>query len=385
MADEIYINTGTSFQQPYQGQAVVNAQSPETKRTPARTPANARQPNTYQHRQPGTYQNPVSAQEPNIRNAQQPFTYNLRSPFTYQHRSPFTYQATGASPYIANGQNPFTYQNPTNKQSPYIANARQPGTYRNPTSKQSPYIANAQQPYPYIANARQPVIYNYRQPASYNYRSPFTYQVSYRAPAIGTQPVIARQPANYTYQAMEEGWGPAAGSYWDTNSSIASSVYGPEAFAQMNFALDTSNDRVIVKWSGGTSAAMQTVYTDYIGYLSPVTDSSTFEVRYNVTSQACSGKDCSSSYCYSASGPLPTNNNLNSGTYYSVPTSPGARQFLWKACTTPNGNNPEGTTNVTAMGISFDVRATVGSATYVTSYSHGSLSLSSTYGTQSEL
>ena len=78
MADEIYINTGTSFQQPYQGQAVVNAQSPETKRTPARTPANARQPNTYQHRQPGTYRNPVSAQEPNIRNAQQPITYKFK-------------------------------------------------------------------------------------------------------------------------------------------------------------------------------------------------------------------------------------------------------------------------------------------------------------------
>ena len=56
MSDEIYINTGTTIQQPYQGQVVKNAQ------------------------------------EPNTRDIQQPYIANSQTPFTYQNRSPFTYQ-----------------------------------------------------------------------------------------------------------------------------------------------------------------------------------------------------------------------------------------------------------------------------------------------------
>ena len=40
MADEIYINIGSSFQQPYQGQTPTQAQSAETKQIVKQTPAN---------------------------------------------------------------------------------------------------------------------------------------------------------------------------------------------------------------------------------------------------------------------------------------------------------------------------------------------------------
>jgi len=111
MSEEIYINTGTTIQQPYQGQSVRNAQNAETRQTTAQTPANAQTPFTYQNRQPTTYRNPVNSQEPNIRNAQTPFTYQRtgRVPFIYTHRSPFTYQRTGQTPFTYNNQQPYPF------------------------------------------------------------------------------------------------------------------------------------------------------------------------------------------------------------------------------------------------------------------------------------
>ena len=108
MADEIYINTGSNFQQPYQGQVTVNGQEPNIRNISGTYPANAqtpsnaqqpypyiahsRQPIIYDHRSPFTYRNPVNAQQPYIANARQPSTYQNSYIFTYQHQSPFTYQ-----------------------------------------------------------------------------------------------------------------------------------------------------------------------------------------------------------------------------------------------------------------------------------------------------
>ena len=99
MSDEIYINIGTTFQQPYQGQVIVNSQQPNIRNITGTYPANAQAPFTYQHRSPFTYQNNVSQQEPNIRDRQSPFTYvrQGRTPFTYRH--PFTYARQGQTPY----------------------------------------------------------------------------------------------------------------------------------------------------------------------------------------------------------------------------------------------------------------------------------------------
>ena len=108
MSDEIYINHGSAFQQPYQGQVIRSAQQPNIRNINGSYPANAQQPFTYQNRTPFTYRNPVNAQQPNIRNKQSPFTYERqgRTPFTYQH--PFTYANQSRSPFIYQQQAPFT-------------------------------------------------------------------------------------------------------------------------------------------------------------------------------------------------------------------------------------------------------------------------------------
>ena len=377
MADEIYINIGQSFQQPYQGQSVVNAQSPETKQAVGRTPANARQPSTYQHRSPFTYRNPTNKQSPYIANARQPFIYTARSPFTYSNQVPFTYARQGASPYIANSQTPFTYQHPASKQSPYIANARQPSTYRNPTSKQSPYIANAQQPYPYIANARQPVIGRATYP--FITQQPVIAQATYNYRNTARVPANARQPVSYIYDPLEQSWGPSSGSFWDTTQSDLRSIGGPEAWCYMSFSLDTTNDEIDVSWAGGTTQAQATVYSDTISYQSPIVDGSTFSVKYSVSGQFCSG-DCNSSYCYSSNiGPTPVAAGYNSGTYYSLSSY---RQFWWRACYSPNLNN--GTTTVGATGVSFTVKAVQSGTTYTSTYTHGGITLYATYGQNQE-
>ena len=121
MSDEIYINTGTTIQQPFN----------------QRNPAQGTTPTTAQR----------TAQQPAI--AQQPGTYSNRSPFTYRH------PANGQQPYIANAQQPY----------PYIANA------------QNPYPANAQQPYPYIANSQSP--YSYNQPSTYSRQGTSVTNVTY--------------------------------------------------------------------------------------------------------------------------------------------------------------------------------------------------------------
>ena len=185
MSEEIFLNTGTSFQQPYIARQPASGRTPAIGTVEARTPTNVQTPFTYSNRTPFTYRNPVNGQQPYIANARQPGTYQTQgqqpypyiadsqTPFTYQARQPFTYRspvnAQQPYPYIADSQTPFTYQ------------ARQPFTYRSPV--------NAQQPYPYIANSQTPFTYQARQPFTYERQgqAPFTYQ--------------ARQP--FTYQARQ--------------------------------------------------------------------------------------------------------------------------------------------------------------------------------------
>src|SRR5210317_814350 len=399
MADEIYINTGSSFQQPYQGQSVRNAQSLEVRQTPAQTPANARQPSTYQNRQPFTYRSPVNAQTPFIRNAQQPFTYqnqgrtpftyNYRSPFTYarQGQTPFTYARQGRTPYVANAQQPYPYI--ANSQTPYIANAQQPYPYI--ANKQSPYIANGQSPYianaqsPYIANAQQPYPYiaSYQSPFTYNHRQPFTYARQGRSPFTYSNqqpyPYIAQTP--YTFNAtgtqsispLDQSWGPSGASPWVPRQSVNSSGF-PEAFATMGFSLDTTNNQVDVSWKAGTSAQMATVYTDSINYQSPVTHSSTFECKYTVSQQSCSGNCMSGAF-----GPTPVTDGYNSGTYYSLTT------FGWMAKVNPNYGSSFSRVETGiggTYGVTFTVRATPSgsSDSYITTYTSGGIELIASTG-----
>jgi hypothetical protein len=173
MADEIYINTGSTFQQPYN----------------ARTPANAQQPYIANAQQPYPYI--ANAQQPYIANAQQPYPYiaNAQQPYIANAQQPYPYIANAQQPYIANARQPYPYI--ANAQQPYIANARNPFTY----------ARQAQTPYPYIVNARSPFTYQVpfitQQPYTFNARTPFTYQAQGRVPASAQQPYTfsARRPA----------------------------------------------------------------------------------------------------------------------------------------------------------------------------------------------
>ena len=192
MSEEIYINTGGSFQQPYNARTPANSQTPAQGRSPFTYIAQGRTPFTYQSRSPITYIAQGQAQNPVIANAQQTYPYqaNAQTPYIANAQQPYPYIAAAQQPVIANAQQPYPYQ--ANAQTPYIANARSPFTYqaRTPFTYQARYPANAQQPY--IANARQPF--------TYQARTPFTYARQGTTPAIGTTPYTfnATRPATGT-------------------------------------------------------------------------------------------------------------------------------------------------------------------------------------------
>ena len=207
MSEEIYINNGTSFQQPYIARNTVNSQTPVIGQTPSQQPTVGRSPFTYQERAPSTYRNPVNYRIPYIANAtgttpviatsQTPYIAQARQParaavgyrvpFTYQNRQPATYRHTGRTPFTYQARQPSTYQAQGRTPYPYIANARASATYPASAQQAYPYIASAQQPYPYIASAQQP--------ARAIGRTPFTYQ--HQQPVIGRVPYIYAQETDY--------------------------------------------------------------------------------------------------------------------------------------------------------------------------------------------
>ena len=218
MSDEIYVNIGTSFQQPYQGQGLAQGRTPVIAQYIARQPANAQTPFTYQSRQPANARQPSSAQTPYIANRQipsivqatanYPYIASAQQPYPYIANAQTTIQVTGRSPviYNATGRTPFTYAR--QGQTPYNATGRTPFTYahqgRSPysfqQSFQQPYARQAQQPYTFNDTGGTPFTYE-RQG-----QSPYSYQQSYQHPTIYTHQVSTdyqatyRHPQTYTHQ-----------------------------------------------------------------------------------------------------------------------------------------------------------------------------------------
>ena len=409
MSEEIYINTGTTIQQPYQGQSLRNAQNAETRQAAAQTPANAQTPFTYQNRQPTTYRNPVNSQQPNIRNAQTPFTYQRsgRLPFIYTHRSPFTYQRTGRTPftyqhqtqqpYIASGQEP----NIRNAQSPYIANKQSPyianSQYTNTVNQQSPYIANAQQPYPYIANKQSPFTYNHRSPFTYarQGQTPFTYNNQQPYPFITTVSYDYNSTGTAEVFPLEQSWYPIGFTLRGTgnlNQSYSGTAY---IRTEIRAAVDTANDRIIVDGKLAKHNLATTTYTDYVDYVSPVADNSAFQIKYfyepvpQPGGGTSTGAASKSAQCNS-SAQLPSDDGYNNNTYYTIPetsTSPFYISLIWRASAdVPSGNNAGGSNlcSVTSFGSSVTVTIKAlpsgSSNSYITTASFGQLDLSSFAG-----
>ena len=201
MSKEIFINTGTSFQQQYIARQPAIGTAPITAQYDAQGNANSQSPFTYQSRNPFTYRNPVSNQTPYIANKQNPYPYiaNSQTPYPAAAQQPYPYPANAQQPYpyIANSQSPFTYQ--ATGRTPFTYQARTPFTYQRTGRTPFTYARQGQTPFTYQAPARQPSSYQARQPSTYQRtgRTPFTYQA--RTPATYQAP--ARTPYIYTFSA----------------------------------------------------------------------------------------------------------------------------------------------------------------------------------------
>ena len=201
MSDEIYVNIGTTFQQPYQAQQPAIGQTPANVQAVRQAIANAQTPFTYQNRQPSTYRNPVNAQSPYIANAQQPYPHpvNANYPFIANAQTPYPYIANSQTPYIAQARQPSTYARQGRSPFTYSRQGQSPFTYQ----AQSPFTYQHRQPVIYQVNyqSRQPVIYqvSYQHPTTYQSRQPAYYRnpVSYRVPYIANAQYTAQQPASY--------------------------------------------------------------------------------------------------------------------------------------------------------------------------------------------
>ena len=216
MSDEIYVNIGTSFQQPYQGQGLAQGRTPVIAQYIARKPANAQTPFTYQNRQPASARQPSSAQTPYIANRQTPSIVQATANYPYiasaQQTYPYianaqtTTQNTGRAPiiYQATGRTPFTYAR--QGQTPYSATGRLPSTYE--TQGQTPYSFQQNYQQTYETQGQQPYTFNDtgQQPSIYQAQGtqPYSYQQNYQTPTIYTAQVSTNSQATYqhptTYQ-----------------------------------------------------------------------------------------------------------------------------------------------------------------------------------------
>ena len=199
MSDEIYINTGTSFQQQYTARQPAIGTAPVTAQYDAQGNANQQQPYTYQDRAPYTFQ--ATGRTPYIANAQSPYPYiaNNQTPYIANKQNPYPYPASAQNPYpyIANAQQPYPYI--ASSQTPYPASAQQPYPYPASAQQPYPYQANAQQPYPYIADSQTPFTYQARSPSTTpisvaQAQNPYIANRQTPYPAIGT--TQARTPVN---------------------------------------------------------------------------------------------------------------------------------------------------------------------------------------------
>ena len=147
---------------------------------------------------------------------------------------------------------------------------------------------------------------------------------------------------------------------WDTDQLWTGSAGTPEAYAVIQFTHVPSSSRVNITYATGNSGSAGVYTTNYFSYAG--LETATWEVKYDESSSTETGYNQ-----YGAYGPRPVDNGYTSGTYYGVPTS-GARQFGWLA----NSNSGNTFGRVSADGVSFTLRATLGSDTYTSTYTHSS-------------
>ena len=198
MSKEIFINTGTSFQQQYTARQPTIGTAPITAQYDAQGNASSQTPFTYTARTPYTFRSPVNAQSPYIASAQQPYPYiaNSQTPYPANAQQPYPYPASAQQPYpyIASAQQPYPYQ--ASSQSPFTYQARQPNTYpRTNIQGQTPFTYQHRTPFTYPRSNVQG-----RNPSTYQARNPFPYiAVAFsQAPYGYQQPNGSNIPINGT-------------------------------------------------------------------------------------------------------------------------------------------------------------------------------------------
>jgi hypothetical protein len=136
------------------------------------------------------------------------------------------------------------------------------------------------------------------------------------------------------------------GANWDpVENSYGSGT--PAAWAYVSFLHNAANNRVTVVAGSGNSRDGTTQNTTYANYTG-LTGISSVEVQYNVQSQSCDGDRCGSTSSQSY-GPLPSDDGLNSGTYYNCASSQVF--FGWSCESTSNdGVNSQVQANFNSLG-----------------------------------
>ena len=239
MSEEIYINTGTSFQQQYTARQPTIGTAPITAQYDAQGNASSQSPFTYTARTPYTFRSPVNSQTPYIASAQQPYPYiaNSQTPYPANAQQPYPYPASAQQnyPYIASAQQPYPYQ--ASSQTPFTYQARQPNTYpRTNIQGQTPFTYQHRSPFTYPRTNIQG-----QTPFTYQHRSPFTYP---RSNVQGRNPSTyqARNPFPYIAVAFSQapyGYQQPAGSNVPVSSTDHASTTAPDACSVTGQALNT--------------------------------------------------------------------------------------------------------------------------------------------------
>jgi len=185
MSDEIYINIGTTIQQPYQGQTPASAQSLETKQKVERKSVNSQIAYQSPSQTPQTYRHPTSKQT-NI-NAQEsnPFTYDAQQQITFQspYQSPSITQENQPSRSSYNVQSEYQSEFQSEYQSEFQSEYQSEYNVQTPFTYQNPYTSAFQDVGP--ISIQQPVVIE-----------PLDYKGDFAPPASPRSPVI------YWYQAQ---------------------------------------------------------------------------------------------------------------------------------------------------------------------------------------
>lgn len=111
-------------------------------------------------------------------------------------------------------------------------------------------------------------------------------------------------------------------SGFDATQNVNTSAGTAQAWAAVSFEHEPASNRIKVGWWSATNDYASATAFTYVNYTG-LTNITSVQFQYNVSSQNCSGLCSASSY---NGGPTPVSDGYNSGTYYN-----GYVRFWWAA------------------------------------------------------